>query len=75
MIMQVENITVAAAADRLGVSSSRLRQICREFSIGQKVTDRMRLLTESEVYELETILNRIDRAKVGGPRGPRSKNF
>ncbi len=68
MIMQVDHITVADASERLRVSPERIRQICRDNSLGCLITPRMRILSETDVFELEMILSRCEQSGVGRPR-------
>lgn len=51
--------TVSDVADELGITTGRVRQICREFGIGEFI-GRDRLLTQEE---FEKIRNRPDRRK------------
>lgn len=47
-----EVFTVTQAAQKVGVSSTRIRQICIEHDIGQKVSDHIRILSDEDVEQL-----------------------
>lgn len=54
--------TVSEVADILGVTSGRIRQICREYELGE-VFARTRLLTESELEAIREIPDRRTKSK------------
>lgn len=55
-------ITSATAAKMLGINPSRVRQIARQYDIGELVAPRCRLFSASEVKLLEK-----HRGRVGNP--------
>lgn len=49
--------TVKQVAEELGVTSTRIRQICIEHEIGHKIDDFMRLLSEEDIEQIKKIRN------------------
>lgn len=62
--MVLKNVyTVSDVAEMLGLTTGRIRQICREFNIGQLV-GRDRLMDENDVKRIKNLPDR--RKKVAG---------
>lgn len=56
-MIAVDTILVADAADALGVTSGRIRQLCIQKNIGKLRTPRLRILTKGDVRKLRNILS------------------
>ncbi len=70
--MTTVNISCTSeAAERLGISVRRVNQLCAEFGIGTLVSAKSRALTDSDIANLQRILNGIERK--GWPRGESRK--
>ncbi len=59
--------TVSQVAEEIGVTSTRIRQICIEHGIGKKITDHMRLLSEEDVEQIKDIRKANDQPKTVSP--------
>lgn len=55
--------TVASVAKRLGKTTGRIRQICREHDIGTLIGDRFRILEKRDVSRIEKILKKNGRSR------------
>ena len=49
--------TVQDAADRVGKTPGRIRQICREHAIGECIENRVRVLSQSDVDRIADIIS------------------
>lgn len=49
-------ITVQECAVRVGKTDGRIRQICREHNIGVCYGQRLRMLSENDVNQIETLI-------------------
>lgn len=57
-------LTTTQVAERLGIDSSRVRQIAIKHDIGTKINDRTRIFTEEEATMIDAIRQPIGRPKV-----------
>lgn len=64
----VNAISVSQAADSLGVTPARVRQLCQENDIGELIHSRTRLLENTDVERLREILKEYAAKNVGRPR-------
>jgi hypothetical protein len=51
--------TVQSAAEEVGLTPARIRQICQRFNIGTMITPRMRLLSRPDVNSLRKIASQM----------------
>lgn len=62
--MEIPSITVTQVANKLGRTTSRIRQICIEHDIGVLVGGRVRVFTPKQVKEIEKIILNDRRKKM-----------
>lgn len=69
----VNLISTTEAAESLGISADRVRQLCAAHSVGTLLTSRTRVLDSGDVKKLRKILD--SQTHRGYPRGvPRKKS-
>jgi hypothetical protein len=64
MTRNIPAYTVHHAAEQVGLTPGRVRQICQKFQIGTMITARMRLLSKPDIDSIKKISSQM---KIGRP--------